>query len=770
MSRPRLPAWVLWALGLFGVVFYTLSLGTWDNLIYRPGAQVSDFTITYWPNIHYIHRALMEYGQYPLWRTSIFSGSPFDVDPQSGLWYLPNLIFFLLPETMGFNLLFLLHSLFGGIGIWYWSKSRGTSDQGAFLASLAYTFAPRMLAHLGFGHLGLFYAAAYIPWVMWGAGNVSRGRWRGAGMMGLALGMQMIAHLQLAIYTAALAGLYIVFHHWPHIRRFGPKEALVRVTRSLVGFPLAFAVAGIQILPLLRFAPYSGRAQMASGASGASALPPRYLLGLILPDHTGFADFMVYVGPPLLALALLSLRGRGARYWWLAIGFMLAYAVASGIGPLRPILGRIPLLKWLRAPARIWFVASAVIAFLSGWGFDRLQAIARSAAKAARRRLLAFGTMAFIWLLLGGTWATTGSIPWSLLHFGVSASLTLALIVLVSERGMAPGRLFLALAVLVLADLWGLDFTLIHGRTAEWVFADHAVAEELAGWIGDSFERVYSPSYSLPQQISERYGIQTVHGVDPLYLAAYDEFMQQASGVARHRYGSAIPAMEGGAPVEIANLGANPSPSLLGLLSAKYVATDFRLSVEGLKPIRAYASTYLYENLHSLPTAFFVERASPVESLAQALGSLTRIDVVHEAVVEEGQPTDNPGFDWEIQWLTHTPNRLALEARTGARSLLVVSQPWYLDWRATVDGEPATVFRADGVLMGLMLDPGTHHVVLDYRPLTLGWGILSTAVGIGLCIWFMVEDRRSSSVVDADGIDPAIESDKISTDAPDPYR
>ncbi len=730
MKRIGIPAWVLWALLVFSVVFYGFSLKGWDNFIYRPGGQVSDLTITYWPNIHYIHRTVEEYGQYPLWRTSIFSGSPLDVDPQSGLWYPPNLLFFLLPEALGFNLLFLLHSLLGGIGMWYWSKSTGTSDQGAFLGVTAYTFAPRAFAHLGFGHVGLFYSAAYIPWVLWAAGHLARGKWRYSGVIGLALGMQMITHLQLAIYTGAVAGLCVLFHQRTAVRGADWRGKLGQVLPALAGFPLALAVAGAQLIPLLRFAPYSGRAQMAGGGAVASGLPVRYLLGMLLPDHTGFADFMVYVGPPLLALSLLPLKRREARHWWLAIALMILYAVASGAVSLQAALARMPVLQWLRAPARIWFLAAAALALLGGWGYDRLKLIEPSFSGRAVRRLLSFGAIAFILLLLGGYRHLMGELPGYLIQFGISAVATVLILLLALERKARPGLLFLAFSAVLLGDLWGLDFTLVEGRTPDWVFSADSLAQELAERTGENPGRVYSPGYSLPQQLAAEYGIETANGVDPLYLAAYDDLMQMASGVSRQWYSSVVPAMEGGAPVEVVNRGARPDPRLLGLLSVRYVASEFPLSIQGLSPLGRSGPTYLYENTRSLPAAFFVGNVVLVDGLPRALRALEGLDVSSGAVVEGGERLQNADIDWDVRWMSRTPNRLVLQTETSGRALLVISQAWYLDWRATVDGRRATVYRTDAALMGLALDPGEHHIVLEYRPKTLVWGLLSSALGI----------------------------------------
>ena len=83
-------------LSIFGMGSFLLSqLHSLDGFIYSPGFEFSDLTVTFWPNIFYIQNSIKELGELPLWRTLIFSNSLFDADPQSGLWYLTNIVFLL---------------------------------------------------------------------------------------------------------------------------------------------------------------------------------------------------------------------------------------------------------------------------------------------------------------------------------------------------------------------------------------------------------------------------------------------------------------------------------------------------------------------------------------------------------------------------------------------------------------------------------------------------------------------------------------------------
>jgi len=769
----RSRALVVLVLGLSTCVFFLWRLeGDFTAFLYRPGSDVSDLTVTFWPNVTYIQRWVRASGGLPLWRTLIFSGSPFDADPQSGLWYLPNVVFSLLPAVAGFNLLFLLHVLAAGLGSWTWARATGTSACGALLAALTYAFTPKVFAHLGFGHVGLVYAAAYIPWAMWTAYCIGHGNWLHVGTLGLVLGWQFIAHPQLAFYTGLIAGGYglaieIASSTARSIR--GSARSLsfvVGIGRWLLALLLAVLVAAVQLVPMLRLAPLSARAEMGFSESAVSSLPLRYLWGLLLADYRGFMDYVLYVGLPVLALAVVSIlypasrRRRQARCWGVLVISALIYSLGTNTPLYKWAFRLLPALSWLRAPSRIWFVVAAVLALLAGWGADRLlEGMGGRDLRQLKRFALALGVLAPA--LAVGYAVALGKPPMNLIVLGVVAPVMAVLCVGAATRRLSPQGATLAFALLLLADLWVMDATLIEKRAIRDVFAQSDLGAYLAQRKASEAQfRVYSPSYSLPRHIAARYGLETADGVDPLYLESYAAFMESASGVPRWGYGETVPALEGEGPLATLNRDATPSLALLSLLNVRYVASEFPMAVAGLSEVARFGSTYLYENVNVLPRAFVVENVESVESFDAALKWVQARDVcalAHSAVVEDGdrlpasilsQPSSqcrSDRFDSrdEIAWLSISPNRLELEATLEHPGFLVLSQVWYSDWCVEVDGQPRQLWRTDAVLSGVYLDPGEHVVSFVYRPRWTWISACASAATLGvLCLWVFYWKRK----------------------------
>lgn len=60
------------------------------------------------------------------------------------------------------------------------------------------------------------------------------------------------------------------------------------------------------------------------------------------------------------------------------------------------------------------------------------------------------------------------------------------------------------------------------------------------------------------------------------------------------------------------------------------------------------------------------------------------------------------------------PNRVHGSTRMAQDGILQISLPWSPGWSATVDGEPAELYRCGGMYMGLRLGAGEHEIELDY--------------------------------------------------------
>jgi len=730
--------WVpLLILALAAAFFWRLWL-TPDGFLYRPDNPVSDLTITHWPNALFIRHSLATWGQVPLWRPLILGGEPFAANPLSGLWYPPNLLLLLLPLTPAFNLLFVLHTAWAGWGGYVLARSVGACRAGGLLAAFTLMFAPKAVAHLASGHVGLYCAFAWLPWAFWTVRRLARrGRMSDVATAAAALAMLILADVRLGFYGGLAAGGY-----WAAAAARGERATLRgRFRSALACLSLLAALVAVQALPLAAAAGRLNRGGLSLEESGTASLPPHYLVGLLVADHAGFQEWMTYTGAVGLLLAPVGLaRWRGRERWWWGGLALLAGVYSLGVHtPLYGLLYRLlPPLGWLRGPARAWFLVPPAVAVLAAQG---LSAPGKAGPPWGRRvNLAAVG--------LAGA-ALAGGVGGLILHLPANVAVAAVvwplagMLTALRAGGRLRTPLFTGMALaLALADLWGVGFTLYRVRPAEEVLAE---GEAAAAWLAKQSSpfRAYSPSYSVPQHTGAVHGLEMADGVDPFQLADYAVFMRVASGVDLPGYSVTVPPFPQMGPGEdmlSAHRDTPPDLRLLGLLNVRYLAAAYPMEMENLAELGAQDGVYLYCNELALPRAFVVGRVEAADGLEEALDWLAENDPAQAAVAEglEVKAVERrEGGVEEARVVLRTPNRIEVEAR--GPGLLVLGEVYDPDWRAEVDGQAVGVVRADGILRGVPLEEGPHRVTFVYRPAGLVIGGAATAAGwaIAAVLWLL---------------------------------
>ena len=97
------------------------------------------------------------------------------------------------------------------------------------------------------------------------------------------------------------------------------------------------------------------------------------------------------------------------------------------------------------------------------------------------------------------------------------------------------------------------------------------------------------------------------------------------------------------------------------------------------------------------------------------------------------------------------PRELHASVNSPGNSLLVLSEIYYEGgWKATLDGEPVPIHRANYLLRAVVVPPGEHELVMRFDPPSFQQGALlsGTAYGLillGLLASFVLDRRRSAA-------------------------
>jgi len=556
-------------------------------------------------------------------------------------------------------------------------------------------------------------------------------------LAGAALGCALLAgHPQTAMYVVYATLAYGLFLTWlvpkqsPDSRR---GTFIGRIAYHLV-LPLAIAtgLAAVQLAPTLGFILRSTRAGLDYQAV-SWGFPLAEMTHLLYPGYFGGSPQYVGILPPILAIAALFLkRARREVVFWMVLG-TLALMLAFG-GHTFAYVGAYlfaPGFASVRNQERIIVLFSLAIAILAGYGsLVLVQPIPR---------LVRRGFCRFV---QGLKWATGGFLALTALWYfgflqgqqqGVEVNLfegvlrhhVLALMILAGAallfslraKGRARRGWLMALALgLVWLNLFTVNWRF--NQAAGSAGGPFPMSETVAFLKGQPGTFRISSAGLLPGGSSAAivYELEDITGNTPLRL---DTFQQFEDGVQSWRRWQ--------------------------LLNVRYVLSGRDLEGPGLERVHEEEGIKVYRVGDPLERAWLVYRtvAAPEAETFDLLNAAD-FDPNAVAVLPPGSKglllSSDSGAGGSVQILESLPGRLALHVDTGEAGLLVVSQVFYLGWRATVDGQPVPIYQVDQLLQGIRVESGTHLVEMSYH-LSLWPVALSVAVFL-LCTVVLVFHRR----------------------------
>ncbi|MDD4891377.1 MAG: YfhO family protein, partial [Phycisphaerae bacterium] len=160
-----------------------------------------------------------------------------------------------------------------------------------------------------------------------------------------------------------------------------------------------------------------------------------------------------------------------------------------------------------------------------------------------------------------------------------------------------------------------------------------------------------------------------------------------------------------------------------------------------------------------LPRAWWVSSGEQVEDESAALARVRSpgFDPAKVVLLENPelygnisgavrQPTTTQA-DSDVNVQTLPGGGLDIRTWTAADGFLVISEVFYPGWKATMDGQPVAVERADSVIAAIRLRAGRHEIAYRFDPLSVKLGLLLTGVswltGVGTMLGSRLRRRRT---------------------------
>lgn len=700
-------------------------------------------------------------GALPLWDPWIGFGQPMLANPNNQLLYpLTWLNLLMVPETY-YKLYLFLHLVGGGLGASLVARRLGVSWLGAFVSGAGFLLCgPFLSLANAWNHLA---GAALLPWLVLTADRlVDAPGPRRALALGLLPALMVLAGSPDYLLLGGPAALGVML--W-RLRR---RPAAVRPLLLTAGGAALFAIglSAAQWLPSLELARRSARADLSAGTQDYWSLHPIAAAQAAVPVDLAAAPvplewedvlfegrepylFSVYLGVPLLLLGVagLAIRGEFPRGTFLVLVLLLALVSFGRHAPVHTLLvTALPPLGAVRFPVKAITVAAFLLALAAGRGVDVL------AAPGAKRalRALAGASLAGAALFAAARWAVEPAFAFLGPPLGHAAGLgtAAAVLLLAPRRGrVAP----LALGALGLGDLAFTHRNLnptapgdfYRGRPAVVREAD---ATDLGRWL--VLDYVSRPGWSQRYLGRPRPYLVVAQSQPPQYWRAAlgVRLYPVAPLLATWRvFGSYSRDMLGLLPPPLVRMNDAlydlfPGPvfeMLLRVGGVAHFAALHDVDAPSLRLERRLRGPYfedirLYRVESALPRAYVAAEARGGSLLDAGFDPARQVLLEGAPSPQSSSPAAEPGTARILEYLS---DRVRIEAESKGGYLVLVDA-WDPGWRATVDGVPAAVRRANAGFRAVEVGPGRHLVEMRYRPSSVPIGLaISGTMLLAAALW-----------------------------------
>jgi hypothetical protein len=753
------------------------------------------------PEKHGVSDRLAE-GDLPLWSYSNFGGEPLLANLQHGVLYPLNLPFWVWRTSLALEIVAVLHLVLAALGMWALCRAAyRTGPWSAAVAAVAFGLGSFTMAHLVFPNQ--LQVIAWVPWVvLFTHFTLERSEWRWVVLLGGALAMQMLAgHPEEFVYTLVMVALYGVAWLIGQGRAATLRTALTGAGRLVAGTGLLVLLSAPQLLPTLQLVGLGYRSD--PGYRGETAILKAQALNTVLPDFgiVVRSEATASAGVAVLVLAAIGLTARSripgrsrARDWvrgWAAVlvasGFVLS--LGSQTPAFRVLRDLVPLLGDFRFPLRWLLLPCVAVPVLAAFGVD---ALAEARAETWRRHLTHLAVAAAVLvgslgvvLAIADVAAAPASQWWWLAAAAAAGGAAVA-----ARARWVP---FVVVGALLLG-LTAVEVT-TQRPYAEYLFVSPDSLYDDYGPILDRLGEEGGRYITMPRyepDLTDTEDVEIPEGFDErqrsIYLRGLSTRLQghpnaqTATGAETFlgRDGGVYPtrrlaewnqALFGVRPVEFNNGQLTRPPSQWRTDVLDYQGVEWWvaprlddtetavLEEQGFAPVDQAEWITLWQR-DGAEVAHLVHDVEVIPDADERLARLAEVeDLTAQALVEEEPPFALSGPTAveagtggeavaadQVEVVEREHERVTIETDSSGPGLLVVADPAYPGWTATVDGEPAEVITADHAYQGVYLEAGEHTVTLQYDEPRFWTGLwitgLTLAALAGAAVWRMVIGPR----------------------------
>lgn len=695
-------------------------------------------------------------GQIPFWNPYNFSGNPQMANFQTAVFYPLNIFYFFLPFNFSWTLIILIQPLLAAIFMYlFLKKGVGLSDFSSLIGGISFGFCSYMTVWIEYGNIGS--TLMFLPIVLLLTQYLFKKR-NHIYFFGLSLVLAisiLAGYIQGAFYIYILSFLYFLFLYAVN----GSDRDRKTIFLYIAALFLPILITAFQLLPTLSLFTQSTRGAYTLMQIEKNLSPLYNLITVAIPDFFGnpatrnywidgtYIERVMYPGSLILFFALYSLFSKlNAK----EKKFFSLVAITSLV-----VVVNFPLVKYLyllpipvistTVPTRELSIFIFSMIILGSIGLESF----------LKEKIL-YKKFIFIYiLLLILIWAAVFIFSKTSFSFSENLKITernlilpslliISTIFAVYLKFINKKLTYILILVLVVIDLFYFFNKITPFSDNSLTYPKTAITSYIKENAGINRVWGYGSAYIPPnfQSIDKTF---SPEGNDPLHISSYGQLLSSSK--------------DGIIPNLLPRPDANIAPGygaedlklnfyrkrILDLLGVRYVLhkvdvvdiwNNADLTTFPKEQFRLVSKLYpwqIYENLNASPRIFITGKYVLAKDKNQALSFIynPQIDLKNTVILQNSPNLKlDPDAKGEIRNLSYEPNFIKLETFSTGNGMLFLSDNFFPEWSAKIDGKPSKIMFADYSFRALALPKGHHNVEFYYDPKNFKIGLGISAIGI----------------------------------------